>query len=98
MFQPLRLLDGIDIQPCANMPRNVAMERPDAGIISFVLQNDVAGVSRCAWADKLHVAALGVPLVNDGAVPETVAFGKDVEVVAVEVHGVGGELEFVIDD
>ena len=80
------------------MPRNVAMERPDARIIGLVLQNDIARVSSCAWADELHVAALGVLLVNDGAVPETVAFGEDVEVVAVEVHGVGGELEFVVDD
>ena len=37
-------------------------------------------------------------LVDDGAVPETGTFGEDVEVMAMEMHGVGGELEFVVDD
>ena len=97
-LQQLRLLDRVNIQSRANMPRNMAMERPDAWVIGVVLQNDVAGLSSCPWADDLHVAALGVLLVDDGAVPETGAFGEDVEVVAVEMHGVGGKLELVVDD
>lgn len=32
------------------------------------------------------------------AVPETSAFGEDVEVVAVEMHRVRGEWEEVVDD
>lgn len=35
---------------------------------------------------------------GDCAVPETGAFGEDVEVVAVEMHGVGGEWEEVVND
>lgn len=42
VLQLLRLLDRINIQSRANMPRNVAMERPDAGVIGLVLQNNVA--------------------------------------------------------
>ena len=36
-LQQLGLLDGVNIQSRANMPRNMAMERPDAGIICLVL-------------------------------------------------------------
>ena len=37
LLQQLRLLDRVNIQSRANMPRDVAMERPDARIIGFVL-------------------------------------------------------------
>lgn len=79
------------------MPRDVAMERPNARIVSIVLQHDVPGSGRRARLDELHVAALGVSLVDDGAVPSSDSFCKDVEVVAVQMHGVGGG-EFVLDD
>ena len=79
------------------MPRDVAMERPHARIVSEVLQHDVAGGGRGAGLHELHVAALGVLLVRDGAVPGADALGQDVEVVPVQVHGVGGR-EFVLDD
>ncbi len=45
----------------------------------------------------MHVTALGVLLIGDLAVPETGAFGEDVEVVAVEVHGMGGREEVIND-
>ena len=81
------------------MPRDVAMERPDARVIGVVLQNNVARLSeRYGLADDLHITALRVSLMGDRAIPETGAFGEDVEVVAVEVHGVGGEWEEVVND
>lgn len=41
-LQLLRLLYRVNIQSRANVPRDMAMERPDAGIIGFVLQDNVA--------------------------------------------------------
>ena len=81
------------------MPRDMAMERPDAGVIGFVLQDDVAWFGEGdGLSEDLYVAALGVLLMGYRAVPETGAFGEDVEVVAVEMHGVGGEWEEVVND
>ena len=95
--QQRRLLQQIHIQPRAHMPRNVAMERPHARVVCVVLQHEVAGVGGAATLDDLHVAALCIGLVRDGAVPLADALGEDVEVVPVEMHGVGGA-EFVFDD
>lgn len=74
------------------MPRDVAMERPHAGVVRLVLQHEVP-----VRLHELDVAPLGVGLVDDGAVPGAGAFGQHVEVVPVEVHGVGGG-EVVVDD
>ena len=84
------LLNRIDIQSPTNMPRNMAMERPRARIIGVVLQHDVGRVRGSAALDELRVAALRVFLVRDDAVPFAEALGEDVEIVAVEMHGVGG--------
>ena len=81
------------------MPRDVAMERPDAWIIGLVLQDNVAWFGEGdGLSEDLYVAALGVLLMGYRAVPETGAFGEDVEVVAVEMHGVGGEWKEVVND
>ena len=45
----------------------------------------------------LDVAALGVVLVGDLAVPGARAFGEDVEIMPVQMHGVGSG-KFVMDD
>ena len=92
LLQLGHLLDRVDIQARAHMPRDVAMERPHAGVVRLVLQHDVT-----VSLHELHVAPLRVLLVDDGAVPGPEALGQDVEVVAVEVHGVGGG-EVVVDD
>jgi len=80
------------------MPRQMAMERPNSRVILSVLQNHVRRCGRvlCVLKD-VHVAAGGVGGVCDDAVPSTKAFGKDMEVVAVEMHGVGAGLA-VVDD
>lgn len=75
----------------------MAMERPHAGVVGVVLQHDVSRRSGGARLDELYVATLGVLLVGDGAVPGADALGEDVEIVAVQMHGVGGR-EFVLDD
>ena len=99
LLQLLCLLHRINIQARANMPRDVAMERPDAWIIGLVLQDNEAWFGEGdGLSEDLYVAALGVLLMGYRAVPETGAFGEDVEVVAVEMHGVGGEWEEVVND
>lgn len=60
----IRLLHEIDVQASADMPGDVAMERPHAGIVGVVL-NDQIPVA----LDLLHVAALGVGVTGDSAVP-----------------------------
>ncbi len=97
LLQQRLLLNGIDVQARAHMPRDVAMERPHAGVVGEVLQHDVAWGGGGAGLDELDVAALRVLLVHDGAVPGADALGEDVEVVPVQVHGVGGG-EFVLHD
>ena len=79
------------------MPRDMAMEGPCARVVGVVLQDNVARVGGRATLDELRVATLRVLCVRDLSVPAAGAFGEDVEVVAVEVHGVGGD-EFVVDD
>ena len=97
LLQQRLLLNRIDVQARTDMPRDMAMERPHARIIRLVLQHDVARHAGGAALDELHVATLGVVLVGDCAVPGADALGQDVEVVAVEMHGVGGG-EFVLDN
>ena len=91
------LLNRVDVQSPANMPRDVAMEGPRARIIGVVLQHNVCRVRGGAALDELRVAALRVLLIRDDAVPFAETLGEHVEVVAVEVHGVGGD-EGVVDD
>ena len=79
------------------MPGDVAMERPHAGVIGLVLEHDIARSGRGAGLDELHVTTLGVGLMDDGTVPGADALGENVEIVAVEMHGVGSR-EFVLDD
>lgn len=91
------LLDRVDVQPAANVPRDVAVEGPRAGVVGVVLQDDVGRVRRVGGAlDELGVAALRVLRVGDDAVPGAETLGEHVEVVAVEMHGVGRD-EGVVD-
>ena len=60
LFQQRRLFDGIDIQARADVPGDVAMERPHTGIIGDVLQHDVPGCASGARLYELHVATLGI--------------------------------------
>ena len=79
------------------MPRDVAVEGPRAGVVGVVLQDDVGRVRRVGGAlDELGVAALRVLRVGDDAVPGAETLGEHVEVVAVEMHGVGRD-EGVVD-
>ena len=96
-LQSRLLFDGVDVQARADVPRDVAVERPHPRVIRLVLQHDIAGVGRGTGLHDLHVAALGVLLVDDRAVPGSDALGEDVEVVAVEVHRVV-LCKFVFDD
>ena len=72
------------------MPRNVAMKRPHPGIIRRELQHKIA-----IRLYQLCISSLWTHSV-DRAVPFTGSFGQDPEVVAVEVHGVGGAA-YIVD-
>ena len=97
LLQERLLLNGIDVQTSANMPRNMAVERPHTRVVSVVLQHDIARRSSGTTLHNLHVATLGIRLVDDFAVPGPDALRKDVEVMAVQMHGVGGR-ELILDN
>ena len=89
----------INVQARGHVPRDVAMERPDPGIISVEFDNDVRRRGRVDGAGKhLHVTALRVGRVDDIPVPSVVADLEDAHVVAVDVHGVGDVDDAVVDD
>ena len=75
LLQKRRLLDGVDVQSSADMPRDMAMERPHARVVGVVLQHDVPGRARRARLHNLDVATLRVRLVDDCAVPGSDALG-----------------------
>lgn len=79
----LGLLKQVDVHALGSVPRDVAVDRPDARVVELDLHNKVA-----AGADELGVTALRVAGVDELAVPLAGAFGEDVHVVAVGVHGV----------
>lgn len=80
-----RALQDIRIQATRNMPGDVAMEGPDAGVVGVDLPYDVA-VGR----EHLHIAPQRVVGVGDGgAVPVPGSFVQDKHVVAVKMHGMG---------
>lgn len=72
------------------------MEGPRAGVIGVVLQDNVCRVGWGATLDQLRIAALRVRLVGDLTVPLSEALGEHVEVVPVQMHGVG-RYECVVD-
>ena len=77
-------LQDIGIETSANVPRDVAMERPDARVIRGDLPDQVTICSH-----ELHVSSLRVRLSGNGnAVPISVTFVKDLHVVSVQMHGV----------
>ena len=69
LLQERFLLNGIDVQPRANMPCNMAVERPHTRVISVILQHDIPRRTRGATLHDLHVATLSIRLVDDCAVP-----------------------------
>lgn len=73
------------------------MEGPRAWVIRVVLQNNVSRLPRRIGSlDQLRIAALRVLLVGDYAIPSSMTLGEHVEIVPVEMHGVGG-YELVVD-
>jgi len=90
----LGLLEQVDVHALRSVPRDVAVHRPHARVVELDLDDEVT-----AGADELGVAALRVLGVDDLAVPGSGAFGEDVHVVAVGVHGVRSrEADAVHDD
>lgn len=98
---PLRqqtcLFNRVDIQSSAYMPSDVAMKRPHAGVVCVVLQDEISRSGCAAGLNELHITTLSVALMGDGSIPGSYTLGKDIEIMAVEMHGVGSE-EFVLDD
>lgn len=81
------------------MPRNVTMEWPYAWVIRDKLDDDEPGVSRVQGAlNELHVTSLSILLMDNGAVPDALPLGQNVEVMAVQMHRVGSTAEILEKD
>lgn len=76
-------LDEVHVQAAAQMPRDVAVIRPDAGVQGVCLDNEIS-----AGLQEVDVAALRVFRARDPAVPLAHALRQDVHGVAVQVHRV----------
>lgn len=90
LLDQLGLLHGVDVEARADVPRDMAMQWPHAGVVGVVLNDDVGRDGRSAGLNELHVPALRVGCMHNGAVPRASAFRKNVEVVSVQMHGVSG--------
>lgn len=91
----------VDVQARADVPRDVAVERPDARVVHGELHDDVARLAAVAagcGGQDLRVAALRVGRVGDAPVPGAGPGGEDEHVVAVQVHGVVGDGDVVVDE
>lgn len=74
----IRTLNDIDVQAGADMPGDVAVERPDAGIVGEELHhNERWGSILLGLLEDLRVTAIGVTWIGDGAVPGAETFRKD---------------------
>lgn len=91
------LLHGVDVETAADVPCDVAMQWPHARVVGVVLNGEVAGRGRRAGLKELHVPALRVGPMHNGAVPGANAFRKHVEIVSVQMHRVSGA-RVVFDD
>lgn len=81
------------------MPRDMAVKGPDARVICVELNDHVR---RLGGADgvlqEVYVPSLRVVGVRHVAVPNSCAFGEDVHVVAVQMHGMAPRGGVVVDD
>lgn len=98
LLDQLGLLHGVDVEASADVPRDMAMQWPHAGVIGVVLNDDKARGGRRAGLKELHVPALRVGCMHNGAVPRANAFGQYVEVVSVQMHRVSGAGVIFDDD
>lgn len=81
------------------MPSDVAVERPDTGVVSVDLDDNVAwhGVADSDRQD-LYVSSLRVRGVDNGAVPDSGSLSQYVHVVPVHMHGMDASAGVVVDD
>ena len=69
LLQERVLLDGVDIQPRADMPCDMAMEWPHARVICLILQHDISRGGSRTTLHELHITTLSILLMSDCAVP-----------------------------
>lgn len=91
-------LHGVDVQARGHVPRDVAVEGPDARVVGVVLDDEMTGSGRGTGLQDLDIPSLRVRGMDGGAVPRAGSFVHDPEVVSVEVHGVGGGEEVANDE
>jgi hypothetical protein len=81
-----RTLQDLQEQTTANMPRQMAMKRPDTWIVLNKLQHHVAWcnstVDVARILELVHITANGVARVDNTAIPLAEAFGQYVEIMA----------------
>ena len=72
------------------MPSAMTVQRPHPRIVRLELHHQMTRAVRTPLPQHLGIASLRVGHVPQGPIPHAVALGQDEEVVAVQMHGVGG--------
>ena len=87
LLDQIDLLDGIDVETCADVPSNVAVKRPDTWVVGIVLDDQVTRlgdtVDNGRWLQDLDISSLRVLDMGDSTIPFADAFSENVEVVTV---------------
>ena len=94
LLDQIGLLHQIHIKPRADMPGDVAVERPHPWVVGVVLKDEITRTR----LENLHVASLRILAMRDGTVPCSLSLGEYEKVVAVKVHGVRGRTLILDDD
>jgi hypothetical protein len=84
---------NIDVQSITHVPSNVTVERPDTGIVSNKVQNDVtlsAGfpVIWISRVNDLGVSPLGIVRTGNSSIPFSSTLSHNPKVMTVEMHWV----------
>lgn len=96
----VRPLEDVDVKTSRHVPGDVAVERPDTGVVKIELHNDVRGrrTGVSGRRQNVDVATLRVAGVGDNAVPGAKALREDIHVVAVHVHCYGLVSEVITEE
>ena len=95
-----RAFEELNVHAAAKMPSDVAMERPETGVVLVPLCDEVRRYVR-SWREAEQDSVTTdrvIRIAVGGAIPQTVTLGDLEHVVPVKVHWVGLATSIVVPD